>query len=73
LLALPTEILCQISEHVDGNDLITMRLVCNSLHHAANKPFGIFYLSHRHHVLTRKSIESLLEIVTHHSFGLYVK
>ncbi|KAG9691196.1 hypothetical protein KCU95_g6832, partial [Aureobasidium melanogenum] len=73
LLALPTEILCQISEHVDGNDLITMRLVCNSLHHAASKPFGIFYLSHRHHVLTRKSIESLLEIVTHHSFGLYVK
>ncbi|KAG9517969.1 hypothetical protein KCU93_g8568, partial [Aureobasidium melanogenum] len=73
LLSLPTEILCQIAEHVDGQDLIQMRLVCNSLYYAANKPFGIVYLTHRSHALTRKSIESLLEIVAHHSLGLYVK
>ncbi|KAH0342964.1 hypothetical protein KCU83_g9101, partial [Aureobasidium melanogenum] len=73
LLSLPTEILCQIAEHVDGQNLIKMRLVCNSLYYAANKPFGILYLTHRRHALTKKSIESLLEIVTHHSLGLYVK
>ncbi|KAG9636103.1 hypothetical protein KCU95_g10596, partial [Aureobasidium melanogenum] len=73
LLALPAEILCQIAEHVDGQDLIKMRLVCNSLYYVANKPFGILYLTHRRHALTKKSIESLLEIVTHHSLGLYVK
>ncbi|KAG9563469.1 hypothetical protein KCU71_g3665, partial [Aureobasidium melanogenum] len=73
LLSLPTEILCQIAEHVDGQNLIKMRLVCNSLYYAANEPFGILYLTHRRHALTKKSIESLLEIVTHHSLGLYVK
>lgn len=73
LLSLPPEILCQIAEHVNGEDLVKMRLVCNLLHSAANKHFGILYLTHRHHALTKKSIESLLEIVTHHSLGLYVK
>ncbi|KAG9853778.1 hypothetical protein KCU98_g2813, partial [Aureobasidium melanogenum] len=63
LLALPAEILCQIAEHVDGQDLIKMRLVCNSLYYyyAANKPFGILYLTHRRHALTKKTL------------GLYVK
>ncbi|KAG9581274.1 hypothetical protein KCU77_g10090, partial [Aureobasidium melanogenum] len=73
LLSLPTEILCQIAEHVDGQDLIKMRLVCNSLYYATNKPFGILHLTHRRHALTKKSLESLLETVTHHSLGLYVK
>lgn len=65
LTSLPTEILCQIAEHVDGQDLMKMRLVCKLLHSAANKPFGITYFTIRRHVLSMESIEALLEIVSH--------
>ncbi|CAD0081702.1 unnamed protein product [Aureobasidium vineae] len=72
LLSLPTEILCQIAQHVPTKDLKHMRLVCKSLHNAANRPFGIAYFANRRHVLSRGSIKALLEIVTHSGLGPYV-
>lgn len=72
VLSLPTELLCQIADFVDSTDLSNMRLVCKPLRDAANMPFGIAYIKNRHHVLTQKSIEALLEIVAHPAFGAYV-
>jgi hypothetical protein len=72
LLSLPAELLCQIADHVGSLGLIDMRLACKPLRDAANKPFGIAYFTKRRHVLTQKSIEALLEIVTHPAVGPYV-
>lgn len=72
LLSLPTELLCQIADSVDTTDLVHLRLVCKPLRDAANKPFGITHVKHRRHVLTQRSIEALLEIVTHPTLGAYV-
>jgi hypothetical protein len=72
LLTLPAELLCEVADHVDGEDLINMRLACKPLHDAANRPFGLTYITHRCHALTPASIEALLEIVTHPALGSYV-
>ncbi|KAI4721286.1 hypothetical protein E4T48_02443 [Aureobasidium sp. EXF-10727] len=72
LLSLPTELLCQIAHYVPTQDLADMRLVCKSLYNAANRPFGITYFTNRHHVLSAKSINALLGMVTHPVLGPYV-
>ncbi|KAI4730347.1 hypothetical protein E4T49_01930 [Aureobasidium sp. EXF-10728] len=72
LLSLPTEILCEIAHHVPTKNLADMRLICKSLHNAANRTFGITYFTNRHHVLSAKSINALLEIVTHPGLGPYM-
>ncbi|KEQ78024.1 hypothetical protein M436DRAFT_36836, partial [Aureobasidium namibiae CBS 147.97] len=72
VLSLPTELLCQIADSVDSTDLGNMRLVCKPLRDAANRAFGIAHVKNRRHVLTQKSIEALLEIVTHPTLGAYV-
>lgn len=72
VLSLPTELLCQIAECVDSTDLGNVRLVCKPLRDAANRPFGIAHFKNRRHVLTQESIEALLGIVTHPTFGAYV-
>ncbi|CAD0106061.1 unnamed protein product [Aureobasidium uvarum] len=72
LLSLPIEILCQIAQHVPTGDLKNMRLVCKSLHNAANRPFGLAYFTDRRHVLSMSSIKALPEIVTHSGLGPYV-
>jgi hypothetical protein len=72
VLSLPAELLCQIAHDVDGADLINIRLACKSLHDAADRRFGITYISHRRHAISIRSIEALLEIVTHPTFGPHV-
>ena len=71
--AQPSELLTMIAEQLSEKcDLQSLRLVSLSLCGAATKPFCKFF-NHRRHVVSKHSLEALLEIVQHPVFGPYVQ
>lgn len=73
MIALPTEILVEIFNLVDGTDLSTARLVCKEFCDAITPRFALVNFTERMHVVSPYSIDALVEITEHPVFGGYVK
>ncbi|CAD0090006.1 unnamed protein product [Aureobasidium vineae] len=73
LSALPPELLDRIFWLVDRPDLVNLRFVPKSICAIANRPFAVRNFSNRSHVITKHSIETLLAISAHETFGAYIR
>ncbi|KAI4751804.1 hypothetical protein E4T52_05531 [Aureobasidium sp. EXF-3400] len=73
LSTLPVEMLDKIFWLVDKPDLVNLRLVSKSVCSIANKPFAVRNFTSCHHVITQRSLQTLLEISAHSVFGACIK
>ncbi|KAK5747186.1 hypothetical protein LTR17_000321 [Elasticomyces elasticus] len=74
ILELPTEMLVQIADELKGgHDLLSLRLTCSSLEHAANDAFAAKYFAIRTHLFTRHGLQTLAKIAKHPYLGRRVQ
>jgi hypothetical protein len=73
LSTLPVEMLDKIFWLVDKPDLVNLRFVSKSVCAIANKPFAVMNFTSCHHVVTQRSLETLLKISAHSVFGACIK
>lgn len=73
LSALPVELLDKIFWLVKKPDLVNLRLVSKPICAIANRPFAVRNFSKRRHVITKQSMETLLDISAHETFGAYIR
>ncbi|KAH0371417.1 hypothetical protein KCU65_g1982, partial [Aureobasidium melanogenum] len=73
LVDLPTEVLVEIFDHVPGEDLSTVRLICKKLCDITTPRFATVNFTERSHVVSPYSIDALLKITEHPVFGECVK
>lgn len=73
LESLPTELLTAVAEAADSNDLLALRLTSRRLRDTSEEPFGTAFFTIRKHIISRHSLQGLVEITAHPTFGQYVR
>lgn len=75
MLSLPNEILTTVcaDDDLSANDLAAIRLTCKELHATATKEFAQRYFKDPFVMMSRKSLEALVDICKHPVFGPYVR
>lgn len=74
LLSLPLELVEEIAQVVaDRNDLLALRLSCIHVSESVKKTFLKVYFTTLKHHWTKKSLDTLVEITSHHDYASYVR
>jgi hypothetical protein len=73
LLSLPSETLIHLLGYVDPNNLKSLRTICKRFESTTTPLFAKKFMVNRRHTMTLGSIKVLEDIVTHDSFGPFVR
>lgn len=73
LQTLPHELILKIIESVDSKDLISLRLTCRDVSACTLVRFSKVHFSERRHILTRHSLQALIDITAHPVYGKDVR
>ncbi|KAK5120851.1 hypothetical protein LTR85_005918 [Meristemomyces frigidus] len=64
LLALPPELLSNITEYIDSSDTLALRLMCRKLSAAADDAFLDAYFTERTHLYSYEALQALIDITS---------
>ncbi|KAF2163642.1 hypothetical protein M409DRAFT_25830 [Zasmidium cellare ATCC 36951] len=62
MLHLPAELLEHVANQANERDLKALRLACRELHATTDRPFVKAFFTHRTHLVTKYSLETLVSI-----------
>lgn len=70
---LPVELIDFVAAELDTEDFLNLRLVCREINYKSSTHFLECYFHTRYHMLSRDSLENLIEVSNHTVFGPSVR